>query len=72
MPNIEVNCTVSNCIFHKKENVCGAERILIDKEYNSKNAREEFASEHNFREIKKEAKKSEETCCKTFKPKHEC
>ena len=30
MPNVEVKCAVSNCIFHAKGNVCGAEKIEID------------------------------------------
>ncbi|NLY80290.1 MAG: DUF1540 domain-containing protein [Lysinibacillus sp.] len=69
MPNVEVNCTVTNCFFHKKGNVCGAEKILIDMDYRSKAT--EFASEIDFREVHEEARTSKETCCKTFKPKNE-
>jgi hypothetical protein len=72
MPNIEVNCTVSNCYFHKKGNVCGAEKILIDRDHHSNDKSTEFASEISFRDVKKEAKKSAETCCKTFRPKEKC
>lgn len=71
MPNVEVNCTVTNCVFHKKGNVCGAEKILIDMDYHSNDKSTEFASEVDFREVQEEAKTSKETCCKTFKPKNE-
>lgn len=30
MPQVEVNCTVVNCIFHAKGDLCGAERIQVD------------------------------------------
>jgi hypothetical protein len=69
MPNVEVNCTVSNCYFHRKGNICGAEKILIDTDSDSKDKSSEFASEVDFREIEERAKSSEETCCKTFRPK---
>lgn len=69
MPNVEVNCTVSNCFFHKKGNVCGAEKILIDMDKNLENTSTEFASETDFHEISEKAGTSKQTCCKTFKPK---
>jgi len=69
LPNVVVNCTVSNCYFHKKGNVCGAEKILIDTD--SKDKSSEFGSEIDFREAAEKAKSSEETCCKTFRPKNE-
>lgn len=69
MPNVEVRCSVSNCFFHKKGNLCGAEKILIDtdssRNQNSKDA--EFASDFDL--SKEHATNSYETCCKTFKPK---
>lgn len=67
MANVVVNCTVSNCYFHQKGNVCGAEKILIDTE---KDQSSEFGSEIDFREAQERAKSSEETCCKTFRPKN--
>lgn len=67
MPNVEVNCTVSNCYFHRKGNICVAEKILIDTD--SKDRSSEFGSEIDFREVEEKAKTSEETCCKTFRPK---
>lgn len=70
MPNVEVNCTVSNCVFHKEGNLCGAEKILVDMDYNASNKHTEFASEHDAKEITEKASKPQETCCKTFKPKY--
>lgn len=70
MPNVEVNCTVSNCIFHEKGNVCGAEKIKIDMDYRS-NVKQntEFASDFDFRSRSEDANQSSDTCCKTFQPK---
>ena len=69
MPNVEVNCAVSNCVFHKKGNVCGADRIQVDMDYHSQNKNTEFASEFDFDSISEKASSSADTCCKTFKPK---
>ena len=67
MPTVEVNCTVSNCVFHAKGNICGAEKIEIDMDYRSKNNNlTEFASDFNFHTVSEEASQSSETCCKTF------
>lgn len=71
MPNVEVSCAVSNCIFHKKGNLCGAEKIQIDMDYHSKNRNTEFASDLDFDKITEEANHSQDTCCKTFEPKNE-
>ena len=30
MPNVEVKCTVANCVYHAKGNLCGADEITID------------------------------------------
>ncbi|RKJ70972.1 DUF1540 domain-containing protein [Butyricicoccus sp. 1XD8-22] len=70
MPNVEVNCSVSNCVFHKKGNLCGAEKIQVDMDYHSSDAKTEFASDFDFKHIKEEANSSSDTCCKTFKPKN--
>lgn len=69
MPNVVVNCTVTNCFFHRKGNVCGAEEILIDTHNHLKDQSSEFAAEVDFKEVSERAKSSEETCCKTFRPK---
>lgn len=69
MPNVEVSCAVSNCVFHKKGNVCGAEKIQIDMDYHSQNKNEEFATDLDFKTLSEEAGNSRDTCCKTFKPK---
>jgi len=71
MPNVQVSCAVSNCVFHEKGNVCGAEKIQIDMDYHSKNKNTEFASDFDFEEISEEASNSRDTCCKTFEPKDE-
>lgn len=68
MPNVEVRCSVSNCFFHKKGNLCGAEKILIDTDSKDHSKNEEFATEFDFSK-KDYANKSHDTCCKTFKPK---
>lgn len=69
MPNVEVKCSVANCVFHAKGNICGADKITIDMDYASKYDTE-FSDELGF-ERKEEASQSSETCCKTFKQKHE-
>lgn len=68
MPTLEVKCTVSNCIFHAKGNVCGAEKIEINMDKQA-NHNEEFASDFDFKSVKKKAATSTDTCCKTFTPK---
>lgn len=70
MPVLEVKCTVSDCFFHAKGNVCGAEKIEINMDkQNIKNRESEFASEFLFSPNK--AADSADTCCQTFKPKNE-
>lgn len=70
MPNLEVKCTVSNCIFHDKRNLCGAEKIEINMDYQTmQKERTEFASDFDLKAISAKAANSTETCCNTFKPK---
>ena len=67
MPTLEVKCTVSNCYFHAKGNICGAEKIEIDMDYQAnKKDRTEFASDFDFRNASEKAGHSSDTCCKTF------
>ena len=67
MPTLKVKCTVSNCFFHAKGNVCGAEEIEIDMNYQAdKNDRTEFASDFDFQAASVKAAHSTDTCCKTF------
>ena len=67
---LEVKCTVSDCFFHAKGNVCGAEKIEINLDTQaSKNGESEFGSEFLF--TPKKASFSTDTCCKTFKPKND-
>ena len=68
MPNVEVKCSVANCFFHADGNVCGADKITIDMDYESKYDAE-FSDEFGFEERKEEADQSADTCCKTFKNK---
>ena len=68
MPNVEVGCSVVNCVFHSKGNICGADKIKIDMDFNS-NYDAEFSNELGFADVKEEANHSADTCCKTFKPK---
>ena len=69
MPTIEVNCTVSDCVFHEISNICGAKEILVDVNYHP-NKNTEFASDFDYRMDTKKVSSSVNTCCKTFKPKH--
>lgn len=67
MPNVEVKCTVSNCVFHAKENICGAEKIEIDMDFRATHkSTTEFASDFDFHSMSEEASRSSDTCCKTF------
>ena len=70
MPNVEVKCSVSNCTFHAVGNVCGADKIMIDMDYESKYDTE-FSEELGLANRQEEANKSADTCCKTFKQKSE-
>jgi hypothetical protein len=70
MPNVEVKCTVANCYFHDEGNVCGADKITIDMDHQSK-FDTEFSSEFGYADRKEEAEESADTCCKTFKAKNE-
>ena len=67
MPNVEVSCSVANCVFHDVGNICGADRITIDMDYQSKYDTE-FSQELDFENRTEEANHSANTCCKTFKP----
>jgi hypothetical protein len=70
MPNVEVSCSISNCAFHAKGNICGAEKIKIDMDYESKYDTE-FSQEFDFESKTEKANQSADTCCKTFKSKFE-
>lgn len=70
MPILEVKCTVSNCFFHAKGNICAADKIEINMDYQAdKKQSTEFASD--FDTVKKEATHSTHTCCNTFVSKKE-
>lgn len=65
-----VACSVSNCIFWKEGNACGAEEITIEVDEHAKHRwNEEFAEE--FGSHRDTAKTSSVTCCLTFEPKRE-
>lgn len=71
MANVVVECAVSNCVFHAKGNVCGAEKITVDVDRYTKGQGVEFAVEFDSWHIEKGARHSAHTCCKTFKAKNE-
>jgi hypothetical protein len=68
MPNVEVNCSVANCFFHAEGNICGADRIKIDMDHQSKYDTEFSQDFDDFKNRTEEASHSANTCCKTFKP----
>jgi hypothetical protein len=70
MPNVEVSCTISNCLFYKEGNLCGAEKILVDHTENARSKKNtEFAVDFDERLVSEKASTSSETCCQTFEPK---
>lgn len=70
MTTLEVKCTVSHCSYHAPGNVCNAEKIEIDLDYQvNKNERTEFASDFDFQTELGHVLNSTNTCCKTFRPK---
>ena len=70
MPLLEVKCTVSSCFFHKKDNLCGAEKIEINMdEQAQKKYSSEFATDFDLKAAPQKAIHSKDTCCNTFKPK---
>ena len=71
MSNVEVSCTVANCVFHAKGNICGAEKIKIDTDNHASRNRSEFAAEFDARKVTEKTNHSSYTCCKTFKPKEQ-
>ena len=67
MPILEVKCTVSDCFFHAKGDLCGAEKIEINTNLQTdKKDRTEFASDFDFQAVSDNAKSSTDTCCNTF------
>ena len=67
MPILEVKCTVSDCFFHAKGDLCGAEKIEINTNLQTdKKDRTEFASDFDFQEVSDTATSSTDTCCNTF------
>jgi Domain of Unknown Function (DUF1540) len=69
MPNVDVKCTVANCVYHAKGNVCGADQITIDMDRVA-TIDTEFSEEFAIQRRKENANQSADTCCKTFKQKH--
>ncbi len=70
MPAVEVKCTVSNCFFHAKGNICGAEKIEVNMDGQaSKKDNAEFASDFDLQSSPRKATHSTDTCCNTFIPK---
>lgn len=66
----QVMCSVSNCVFNKEGNRCGADAIMVDIDQHARmNYNEEFAGESFDSEHQDKASTSSVTCCHTFKPK---
>jgi hypothetical protein len=68
MPSVDVKCTVANCVYHAKGNVCGADQITIDMDRMA-TIDTEFSEEFAIQGRKENANQSADTCCKTFKQK---
>ncbi|HZG84670.1 DUF1540 domain-containing protein [Paenibacillus sp.] len=66
----QVKCSVSNCVFNKEGNNCGADLIMVDIDKHARmNYDAEFAGESFDSDHQDAAKSSSSTCCHTFKPK---
>lgn len=71
MPQVKVSCTVENCVFHEKGNICGAEAIQVDMNKQLASSQlTEFAGDFDAKKADKKASDSSETCCNTFKAKN--
>lgn len=67
MPNVK--CSVSDCHFWKKGNECSAKEIMINVNERTSDAfYAEFASEDFVEDRKEMTQISEQTCCRTFRP----
>lgn len=65
----DVKCSVSNCSYWGKGNLCQADAIMIEIDKHSEaNFYAEFAGESFDTEHQDQASSSRNTCCHTFKP----
>ncbi|WP_438351652.1 DUF1540 domain-containing protein [Paenibacillus sp. FA6] len=63
-----VKCSVSNCHFWGEQNLCRAEKIVIEIDaHATSNLNEEFGDEP-FAIHQDKARTSSSTCCLTFRP----
>ncbi|MHA0855814.1 DUF1540 domain-containing protein [Paenibacillus sp. CMAA1364] len=63
-----VKCSVSNCHFWGEENLCRAEKIMIEIDaHSTMNLHEEYGEEP-FSLNQDKARTSSSTCCLTFRP----
>lgn len=62
---ITVRCNVDSCEYWDKGNLCGAEGIEVDNSQSARDLNMEIGA------LGEEAGQSEETCCRTYKPKAE-
>ncbi len=66
MPKVE--CSVSNCHYWEKNNLCGADAIMIDIDEHAQKAFDtEFAEEMVRNEHQDRAERASNTCCHTFR-----
>ncbi|SIT13936.1 DUF1540 domain-containing protein [Alicyclobacillus vulcanalis] len=67
---VDVNCTVSNCLFWHEGNECAAPSIMVSAGRRGTHSfREEFGRDFAVEDRVEQARSSAETCCETFKPK---
>ena len=68
---LEVNCSVSECYFGKKDNLCGAQSIWVRRSSAPPSAERMDASGEFLAPTKSGPFTSEDTCCQTFKPRQQ-
>jgi hypothetical protein len=62
MPNVEISCSVANCVFYAEGNICSVEKITIDMDHQSKYDIE-FSQDFDFESRKEKDGHSADTCC---------
>lgn len=63
-----VKCKVDSCVYWDKGNLCGADGIEVDNSLGMGDASMEIG---RLGEGSSEASTSDETCCRTYKPKNQ-
>ncbi|WP_041695349.1 DUF1540 domain-containing protein [Alicyclobacillus acidocaldarius] len=69
---VDVKCTVANCLFWHEGDECAAPSIMVSVgRRGDASFREEFGRDFAVMERESYARSSRETCCETFKPRHQ-